>query len=403
MHRMTQGYLGFGLVGIKDKGGIPECEGIYGAQSSHWHVDTIEDGVARDDYGWHNESTAQVEETKGHIMPTAPAGIDIYRPLLPFCKKQLMQTCMENDVPWVEDKTNQDTTLTARNTIRSLLKSDLLPESLRARRLLQLKQVSRDAIELFDDNVASLISATSITHFDMRTGTLGICLPMRQLRRLKKEEPPLFGRLLPAYLETFIRVVSPHQDVDIKWSHVLGQQLLDDTVTQRFNMGGLLCTPSGVADQYDLRTLTLQRESPRRGHPLSECIWPPSTGVENDSKNSHQLWDGRFWIEVRSESATPVICRHLTRSDLNDLQAADQRSWRKLLSQLLHGHNCSLVLETLPVLLDHSSGELLALPTLGLNAVGMSKYSMSYKTEYKNLPHGFWDLLAKSRPPVRNL
>lgn len=47
----------------------------------------------------------------------------LHRPLLSFQKKDIINTCRENNVSWFEDLSNLDVTLTERNRIRSLIKN----------------------------------------------------------------------------------------------------------------------------------------------------------------------------------------------------------------------------------------------------------------------------------------
>ena len=73
-----------------------------------------------------------VSQANYDAAPDMPRPIEFVRPLLRNTKAQLKQICLENNISWVEDPTNQDVTYTIRNSIRQLLSQpENLPQPLR--------------------------------------------------------------------------------------------------------------------------------------------------------------------------------------------------------------------------------------------------------------------------------
>lgn len=134
LSRIIQGYNGTGLAGMVEKSALPECEGIYGVDRSGQPREPLED-----------------PKMKGSHMLFEDGGVHILRPFLGRSKIELMNLCYKNGVKWFEDKTNADTSLTLRNTIRPLLNDhpddNALPRALQREKLLALgRKVSRKAM-----------------------------------------------------------------------------------------------------------------------------------------------------------------------------------------------------------------------------------------------------------------
>ncbi|KAL2821612.1 PP-loop family-domain-containing protein [Aspergillus granulosus] len=120
--RLASGAKGAaGLTGIPGLARIPECHGLWGVAESGRGV-----FVSPDDF----VLGAVSGQLEGSQIQVAIGGIYISRPLLSFPKSSLVATCVENGVPFVDDPTNFDPTLTPRNAIRSMLSKKSLPRAL---------------------------------------------------------------------------------------------------------------------------------------------------------------------------------------------------------------------------------------------------------------------------------
>lgn len=133
LSRIIQGYHGTGLAGMAERSALPECEGIYGVDRSGQPRKPLED-----------------LKRKGSHMLFEGGGVHILRPFLGRSKIELTNLCYKNGVKWFEDKTNADTSLTLRNTIRPLLNDhpddNVLPRALQRESLVDLgREVSHNA------------------------------------------------------------------------------------------------------------------------------------------------------------------------------------------------------------------------------------------------------------------
>ncbi|KAL2160133.1 hypothetical protein VTH06DRAFT_1788 [Thermothelomyces fergusii] len=114
--------------------------------------------------------------------PPAPlefedGGIMVYRPLLGFSKDRLIATCLENNVPWFEDHTNSDRTLTMRNAVRYMHKNHTLPVALQKPSILRLAERCRARVAAAEAEAARFLDNLVIHEFWPNTGTLVATIP----------------------------------------------------------------------------------------------------------------------------------------------------------------------------------------------------------------------------------
>lgn len=105
---------------------------------------------------------------------------ELYRPLLSFGKKQLREICDLNDVEWFEDSTNADPTVTKRNWLRYLI-NEHLPRTESTSHLLSRGELvkSVEAVEsmriVFEQRIRNLdnyVKTNGSFRFDERTATI---------------------------------------------------------------------------------------------------------------------------------------------------------------------------------------------------------------------------------------
>ncbi|KAH8168900.1 PP-loop family protein [Sarocladium implicatum] len=127
-------------------------------------------------------------------IPCEDGGIVIYRPLLDFDKDRLRATCEAYKVPWVEDHTNADPTITVRNAVRHMVRYNTLPKALQKPAILGLGERAKRRVE-FEEAEARrlLIREAVIKDFDTNVGTILVELPtfrwsVRRLYREAREE-----------------------------------------------------------------------------------------------------------------------------------------------------------------------------------------------------------------------
>ncbi|KAK4040489.1 hypothetical protein C8A01DRAFT_46206 [Parachaetomium inaequale] len=105
-------------------------------------------------------------------------GIMVYRPLLRFGKDRLIATCLENNVPWFEDHTNTDRTLTMRNAVRYMHKNHKLPAALQKPSILRLAERCRARVASAEAEAERLLNNSVLIHeFGLNAGTVVVTLP----------------------------------------------------------------------------------------------------------------------------------------------------------------------------------------------------------------------------------
>ncbi|KAK8087197.1 hypothetical protein PG994_002171 [Apiospora phragmitis] len=224
--RLLNGHRNRALRGMRRASAIPECDGIHGAYNSGWVDDQniespyitykpsrvtqkhlmhelrdiiqtqlledakgdeslanswVADEVEHvDEYGYLAEEVKQVSLPMDLGLPPLPmedAGVNIYRPLLGFGKDRLIATCLAHDVPWWEDRTNADPTLTTRNTLRHLARTEKLPLALLKPAVLRLSAKWEAKARAQDAEVDRWLKRTIIHEFEPHVGSVVVQFP----------------------------------------------------------------------------------------------------------------------------------------------------------------------------------------------------------------------------------
>lgn len=110
-------------------------------------------------------------------LDTEDGGVMVYRPLLQFSKDRLVATCAENNVPWFEDHTNADQTLTLRNAVRHMHRNYKLPEALQKPAILRLAARCRTRVLTAEDEAERLFENLFIHEFSANAGTISVTIP----------------------------------------------------------------------------------------------------------------------------------------------------------------------------------------------------------------------------------
>ncbi|KAK8094724.1 hypothetical protein PG997_001409 [Apiospora hydei] len=220
--RLLNGHRNHALRGMRRGSEIPECDGIHGAYNSGWpdkvtrkhlkhelvdniHTQLLEDDNGDesltnpwvgddidhvDEYGYLAEDVEQVSLPLDLGLPPLPiedAGVNIYRPMLDFGKDRLLATCLAHNIPWWEDSTNADPTLTTRNTLRHLAATEKLPIALRKPAVLALSAKWEAKARARDAEVDRWLKRTILHEFEPHVGTVVVQFPdikpTEQLRR----------------------------------------------------------------------------------------------------------------------------------------------------------------------------------------------------------------------------
>jgi tRNA(Ile)-lysidine synthase len=373
--RLVAGHRNSGLAGMREANPIPECEGIFGAWGSGW----VDDQNSRHPF----YSTALSKRERRHLkselkytlapeaeermaylddsidfdldepvlpdpkhpeplpslayLPIEDGGCSIYRPLLQFGKDRLIATCLENNVPWWEDHTNSDPTLTRRNAIRHMFRSCELPRALQKPTILALSKTMQRRAKAHEAEARRLLQRCLIHEFQPHAGTLLIQFPnltaFMSTRHSKTKQRLSRWRLwkrhvVGALLQRIIAMVSPETQTPAIANLLTTIERLFPSLAEpskasaappagSFNIGGvnflqIESSPQTVAPspQAQSQTWYVSRQpyvsvdprpywrvpywsmkrigSPlRRDPPWQWSNWMP-----------WRLWDGRFWIRM---------------------------------------------------------------------------------------------------------
>ncbi|KAL3464219.1 PP-loop family-domain-containing protein [Aspergillus heterothallicus] len=168
--RLASGARGAaGLTGIPGFARIPECHGLWGVAESGKGV-----SVSSQDFVLDYASKQQHHQQEGQIQ-VATGGIYISRPFLSFRKSSLVATCRENGVPFVDDPTNFDPTLTPRNAIRSILSNHSLPRALTNPSILaHIERAQGKVKESYQLSDEALEKECKLLDFNFRSGTMTV-------------------------------------------------------------------------------------------------------------------------------------------------------------------------------------------------------------------------------------
>jgi tRNA(Ile)-lysidine synthase len=381
--RLLRGHGSRGLRGMRRASGIPECEGLFGAYQSGWVDDQK---LARPFYstlpsarqrrfmtqelrrsinqlmeeepsdGWATDldgypMTDNLEERYCATVGTSSlsiedGGICIYRPLLGFSKDRLVATCLENKVPWWEDQTNDDPTLTMRNAVRHMYKSHELPRALQKPAILALSRTAEARAQAQEAEATRLLRQTIVHDFVPQVGSLVVQFPEVAVPRSSRRHLPTGRhqrrvsqkRVVAAMLvQRILELVSPETEtpplsnlqnvVSFLFPHLAepGRSALPP---RAFPIAGLHfmpieSTPQSVAASIPShpRTWYISRL------PYQTSTGPPTyrvpywttgrrwQGVEVIGWSRRRfstwlpwhLWDGRFWIRMSHRLPNRVV------------------------------------------------------------------------------------------------
>jgi hypothetical protein len=298
-----------GLAGIASLNNIPECTDLYGAESGSLRQDSIPKDPERTFLG---------------VQGIETGGIQLGRPLLSFSKDRLIATCEKYNVPWIEDSSNKDKTLTSRNAIRFILQNHKLPAALGKESLLKLGRIKDEQKKASMQQIEYIFNNSDI-QLDITTGFLTAVVP----------EPgsPSQNSFDKADIRNETRA-EHNKEIDILLAHRLASLVGPIFYPPRstfanaareednFTAGGVHFVRSQDDSQKHTKTWTLRR----RPLPTKPMSWDSKAGYTSkepnlvlsfppNTKNRYpifQLWDGRYWIRIQNHSRHTLWVRPMT-------------------------------------------------------------------------------------------
>ncbi|OCK90667.1 uncharacterized protein K441DRAFT_238483 [Cenococcum geophilum 1.58] len=404
--RLIQGHVRSGLRGIQAIKEIPECFGLHGVHQSGG-LENMRDSIS--------------ERKSNLLMEIETGGVQILRPLLQFSKEKLISTCLENQMPWVEDNTNQDKTLTVRNAIRYIIQHHRLPAALRKDELVNLSlrmqyrlgQNMEVAEELFDSCELKL---------DVRYGTLNVRFSEKTFRVLESDSS--IARTVAALLlGRLAEIVSPNETVsprrldtviDTLFPALRTSNTLERPSPNGFTAAGVQFRP--IVDQGRRSSLhpkpftpqynwLLSRQPYSLNEPASTTINSNKLGSDNAldaarTSDGFQLFDGRFWIRIINPSKRTVIIRSLREADIRPMRKAlmspTTRANLNRFNSLITAIKPANIRWTLPALVmvgDTGKEHVIALPSLGYRIGSRAQEcEVRWDIRYKKIKGGTHDL-----------
>ncbi|KAF1837256.1 hypothetical protein BDW02DRAFT_566311 [Decorospora gaudefroyi] len=341
MMRLANNRLRSGLQAMQSVEWIPECEGIHGVH--------------------HSGKSQRPDGSLNIPFPVEQGGIQILRPLLGFEKERLIATCEEKDVAWAEDKTNQIQTLTSRNAIRHIYTNHKLPEALSVKSLVDVSIRMQERIKWHTTYARELFDQCLI-RLDIQTGCLLVRFPPCSdllprpietqadkvqakntayclVERVAELVTPRSKASLGQLATTIDRIYPELEDLgDSELEHWAGVQKKNHSV---FNVWWRFWNqPSPFTNHLedDLdpslphpREWLLTRQpldATSRADPANNIVYPPSQppslGSPTSRRETHQLFDGRFWIHIRNLTQDTLILRIFQKTDFSHFPTYQQ-------------------------------------------------------------------------------
>ncbi|TGJ80704.1 hypothetical protein E0Z10_g8060 [Xylaria hypoxylon] len=428
--RLLLGHGVRGLRGMRAAADIPECEGLHGVHHSGYLDDqreakpfynntmsrkqfqTLRDELrANIDRHMHEEELRdsimdrlnendfeELYQTK-RVVPLEFTNIDvedggvmIYRPLLEFSKDRLIATCEANGIPWWEDSTNQDQTLTPRNAVRHMYKNYTLPVALRKPSILALSRRCEQRAQALEAEANRLMAHTIIHDMESNVGTASVQFPVYTLSRFSRDmSPPPRRRarilrqreVAGLLIQKIIALVTPEkqiiplanlQNFISRLFPALSNTPDEQNATEppkAFAIAGVYFVPieqsspssKGAPSQRSGASIIWYLS--RTPYPSSQPIpryratfWSTQGSWRGFSETSSKwspwmrwaLWDGRFWIRLRHRLPYRVIIQPFERSHAKSFRESLPAEDRYRLGVLLKRYAPGKTRFTLPAL-----------------------------------------------------
>lgn len=418
--RMIQGHRGPGLRGIETSSEIPECHGIYGVHQSGGIGPKPPSAVEDSPEPEAPSSTQSPKNKELSRLVIEQGGVRIYRPLLGFSKAGLKATCRDRDIPWFEDHTNANPTLTTRNAIRHMYNNHRLPKALSKLSILSLSQCLHEQIAFRNAVADDWFSKCSISNLDTCAGTLSIRFPFptsQQNTQIPTGRPIspshiLDHRVAALLLRKVLMLVSPQENINTSSLHGAVERIFPKLYENdhssspprtSFTVAGVKIQPRGTGPpKTDPKQHLNENEwfLSRQPHhtkvsnrPLLTIPPAPQnqTKIKTETEYPREdqwtlpwtLYDNRFWIRVQNPFDTPLHIRPFAETDIKackKIQLSKGTNWSFV--QRLRQRAPGDVRWTLPAIvvkLEEGKERVLALPTLGVDVAGDVKCEVRYK------------------------
>ncbi|KAK3684311.1 hypothetical protein B0T22DRAFT_501542 [Podospora appendiculata] len=437
--RLLSGHGYRGLQGMRAATDIPECYDLHGIYQSGAVDDrvsgiTLKKALRRetqeqqmDKEPWHDDIYTGLYAGEASFglgsddpAPPPPAvdiedgGVTIYRPLLHFSKDRLIATCVENGIPWFEDHTNADSTLTMRNAVRHMLRNHTLPVALQKPAVLQLSARCKARVVSEEAEADRVLNRAVLYAFDPNAGTLLVEMPTFTFPKLFSKSAFRRERRIEHYrciaalvIRRLLSTVTPERDltpvggldylVSLMFPSLFQQRppppkpyvICSVHFVPQITPGKpvqWLITRAPYVTSIPRPAIDMPKLSPDQQKGRDLHSWRKSPGW-----GPWQMFDGRYWVRVSHRLPFGVRIAPFEKEHQKAFRAAlkgEGEGEAEKLAALLKRYAPAKVRYTLPAvyvagdwtaLISEGRGEemqLVGLPTLGVWLSGMDEWLM---------------------------
>jgi tRNA(Ile)-lysidine synthase TilS/MesJ len=322
-------------------------------------------------------------------MEIEDGGIYLYRPLLEFSKERLIATCVEHKIPWFEDATNQDPTLTMRNAVRHLFSGYELPKAIQKPAVLQLAKRCQQKVAMEEAEADRLMDRMVMDHndFEPNVGSLIVQLPDLKLpttpfrsrysalrRKRRKDHSRNIASIL---IQKLISVVAPEQTLtpisNLAW---VASRLFpalaepgEPWAPKAFTVCGVIFNPLPgepfrwflARAPYDTKLpipqLKIHRARPSRHYATRPSRWRFTRWTP------FTLYDNRWWVSLRVRMPFEQMIAPLEAKYLKEFKESLDDIGRSELADNLKTYAPGKVRYTLPAI--YVKGNIMSLLRLG--------------------------------------
>ncbi|SGZ56496.1 CIC11C00000000301 [Sungouiella intermedia] len=294
------------------------------------------------------------------LPPTSPLHhLNVYRPLLPFEKFQLQETCREGGVEWFEDHTNMDRWLTKRNMFRYLL-NHYIPGHVHSRP--KLAVISKSALLQTTKLIDSVLNQLheKVLALDNYVTNYGGFEFLEDRALIKFSVPIDFwsnvhSLVASRWLYNLIYSISSAQH--FHWSYAkieramiprLNKFIVEELDKTSMTYLNVLFT---IEKRNGTLNFAISKQPPIRDTIPDLC----HSLVATTTFSPWILYDKTWWMRIRDTQGTKVRIHPYTLKMRKSLQKAFPN-----LRNLPQGN------ATVPVITNELCGDILALPTFGL-------------------------------------
>lgn len=335
-------------------------------------------------------------------MPIERGGVKIYRPLLVYSKEELRDICKADEMPWFEDHTNADPTLTKRNAIRHIYANHKLPAALQKPSILALaRELQKQRSRALTKKRKVWSSRIQVVQFEPRAPFLWVYFQpldgeFQGIRKYRGNRE----LLLQVLRDTILKVTS-HEHVHLRTLYdvislvfpELQDPRSDDQKAPRkaFTVGGVMFDPVRTLGDGDRAWIIKPQPYFKGREPRLTFtpVQPDQVDRYQKDPESWKLYDGRHWVHILNLTSDNIYMRPFRSEDISHLNPDFLEELHEKEQEIPY-YKEAKVRHLLPAIVTDTDGieRVIALPTLNIVARGFENL-VKYEVRYRYLsPEG---------------